>query len=242
MGCHAMDVTSRPCPLNDFTSFIVRMSYSLQSWSRLAVRSQLPLLFHFTCRTVFLWPCRVVSCLPPRASQSFTSPSLAPLASRDMLGCQCTLLTSPPWPVRLCSCLADLKSQTLIVVSSEQLANLRSLGEKEMARTASLWAVGMALTLFIDVCQYLMHPASSPVTSHFSLWLQHMARMGTSCACRMVSKLKLIPFHSVNSPDWHPVMSRRPSGVHTTALMLQRILFVLTCTNLVLMLDAGLSK
>lgn len=39
----------------------------------------------------------------------------------------------------------------------------------------------------------------------------------------MVSKLNCEPFHSVNSPACVPVRQRRPSGVHTATLMLQRI-------------------
>lgn len=39
-----------------------------------------------------------------------------------------------------------------------------------------------------------------------------------SLTCMMVSKLKAMPFHSVNSPLVDPVSSRRPSGVHRTTL------------------------
>ena len=35
----------------------------------------------------------------------------------------------------------------------------------------------------------------------------------------MVSKLKPIPFHNVNSPILEPVNSLRPSGVHRTMLI-----------------------
>lgn len=34
--------------------------------------------------------------------------------------------------------------------------------------------------------------------------------------CKIVSKLKAVPFHNVNSPLEEPVTSLRPSGVHTT--------------------------
>lgn len=39
-----------------------------------------------------------------------------------------------------------------------------------------------------------------------------------SLTCIMVSKLKAIPFHRVNSPLVDPVNNRRPSGVHRTTL------------------------
>lgn len=38
--------------------------------------------------------------------------------------------------------------------------------------------------------------------------------MAESCAWRMVSKLKVRPFHSVNSPLWEPVRTLLASGVH----------------------------
>lgn len=39
---------------------------------------------------------------------------------------------------------------------------------------------------------------------------------GGGFTCKMVSKLKVSPFHSVNSPLEAPVTRRRPSGVHCT--------------------------
>ena len=39
-------------------------------------------------------------------------------------------------------------------------------------------------------------------------------RMAESCAWRMVSKLNVRPFQSVNSPLVEPVRTLRPSGVH----------------------------
>lgn len=46
------------CPLKTWSSsFRLRMSKSLQRWSREAVSSQLPLRFSFTSITVFLWAC-----------------------------------------------------------------------------------------------------------------------------------------------------------------------------------------
>jgi hypothetical protein len=41
-----------------------------------------------------------------------------------------------------------------------------------------------------------------------------MARMAVSWACRIVSKLKVVPFQRVNSPVEAPVRIRLPSGVH----------------------------
>ena len=127
--------------------------------------------------------------------------------------------------------------------------------EKARPRTGSLCAC-VAFTLFMFGCQYLTTPPSSPEISQFSLWLQTSERMALSCACRIVSKLNevpgggmsrsaaaglryLAPFHSVNSPIWEPVSRRRPSGVHATTSTAARTLFMLTCTNLVAKLVAG---
>ena len=58
-------------------------------------------------------------------------------------------------------------------------------------------------------------------------------RIGPLCACRMVSKLNDIPFHSVNSPFCEHVNNRRPSGMNITLFTLVLILLLLTCTNFV---------
>jgi len=47
----------------------------------------------------------------------------------------------------------------------------------------------------------------------------------------MVSKLKVRPFHSVNSPLDAPVTRRRPSGVQAMQNMGQRILLVAVLTK-----------
>ena len=45
-------------------------------------------------------------------------------------------------------------------------------------------------------------------------WENWIARIAESCACKIVSKLNVSPFQSVNSPDVEPVKTRLPSGVH----------------------------
>ena len=50
-----------------------------------------------------------------------------------------------------------------------------------------------------------------------------IALTAESCACSMVSKLKVRPFHKVNSPDDAPVISLRPSGVHASVNIGHRI-------------------
>ena len=47
-----------------------------------------------------------------------------------------------------------------------------------------------------------------------------IAHIAVSCAWRMVSKLKVSPFHSVNSPLVEPVRTRRDSGVHCIPVQL----------------------
>ena len=80
------------------------------------------------------------------------------------------------------------------------------------------------------------------MTIHWSLWDQTMARTGESCACRMVSKLKVSPFQRVNSPLDAPVISLRPSGVQARVKTGHRILLVAVFTNLVVTALAGLSR
>lgn len=59
--------------------------------------------------------------------------------------------------------------------------------------------------------------------------------------CKIVSKLNVKPFHSVNSPELAPVTKRRPSGVQASVNIGQRILFVAVLTNLVVTAFIGLS-
>jgi hypothetical protein len=66
----------------------------------------------------------------------------------------------------------------------------------------------------------------------------------------MVSKLKVSPFHNVNSPLDAPVINLLPSGVHVRQKTGQRILFVATyyitsnaeLENTCLRIPRGLSK
>lgn len=60
--------------------------------------------------------------------------------------------------------------------------------------------------------------------------------------CKIVSKLKVRPFHKVNSPELAPVINRRPSGVQANVKTGQRILLVAVFTNLVVIALLGLSK
>lgn len=70
------------------------------------------------------------------------------------------------------------------------------------------------LTLFMLDCQYFTYPPWSAVSIHISLCDQVIALTGLSWACNIVSKLKVSPFHKVNSPLDAPVTKRLPSGVH----------------------------
>jgi hypothetical protein len=56
----------------------------------------------------------------------------------------------------------------------------------------------------------------------------------------MVSKLKVKPFHNVNSPEDAPVIKRLPSGVHAIVFIGHRTLFVDVCINLVVTDETGL--
>lgn len=59
--------------------------------------------------------------------------------------------------------------------------------------------------------------------------------------CKIVSKLKVSPFHSVNSPELAPVTKRLPSGVHASVKMGHRILLVAVFTKRVVTALIGLS-
>mmetsp|Transcript_1129 Transcript_1129/g.3732 ORF Transcript_1129/g.3732 Transcript_1129/m.3732 type:complete len:316 (+) Transcript_1129:329-1276(+) len=231
-GCHATDVTSRVCPLKHSISRIVRTSCTFNVWSLHPVTNQFPLTFHRRHVTWFLWSCSVPTHFPPFASHSFTSESLPPDASNAFDGCQSTHLTSPPCPESACTAAARAKSHTFTVVSSEHEQNLRSVGANASARTGSSCAL-ICFMLFKLVCQYFTTPASSPERNQFSLCEKTHARIAQLCACKIVSKLKLMPFHSVNSPFCEHVSSLRPSGVNVATFTGVRILFVETCTNFV---------
>ena len=45
-------------------------------------------------------------------------------------------------------------------------------------------------------------------------FLIHLFKQRLQLTCIIDSKLKLTPFHNVNSPLAAPVTSRRPSGTH----------------------------
>lgn len=73
----------------------------------------------------------------------------------------------------------------------------------------------------------------SQETSHEPEYDHWKDRTAQSCACKIVSKLKVRPFQSVNSPDALPVNTLLPSGVHLTQLTGVLILFVEVWTYLV---------
>ena len=81
-----------------------------------------------------------------------------------------------------------------------------------------------------------------PVTIHTSLWLHCIALTGLSWACKIVSKLKVSPFHRVNSPLEAPVISLLPSGVQERQNIGHLILLVAVLTNLVVTALTGLSR
>jgi len=157
-------------------------------------------------------------CAPTRGSQSLTTQSLPPpLATTLLVSCHCTHLTSPPWPFNVVSALALAKSNIFIVASSAHVANFRSLGLKLTPRIGSPWAC-VCFKLLKFICQYLICPESSAEISQFSLCDTVAVRTGLLCACKIVSKLKLAAFQSVNSPFCEHVSTLRPSGMNITVL------------------------
>ena len=206
--------------------------------------------------------CFLILCIPVLGSQILTGCwlSLDPDAKRPLVGCQSTHFTSAPWPLRTLSSIQLKKSQTRTVPSSEHDANLASVGLKLTDLTGSLWAWNI-LTLFMLDCQYLMKPPWSPekkyyvksvifffffekkmpVTIQVSLCDHFIARIEVSWACKMVSKLKVNPFQSVNSPLEAPVINLLPSGVQSKVKMGHLILFVAVFTNFVVTALTGFS-
>jgi hypothetical protein len=104
-------------------------------------------------------------------------------------------------------------AQRRMVESSLAVAKRRSSGLKLSARTASRWPCH-AVRLFMFGWKYLITPAWSALARYAPECAKRSARTAVSCACRIVSKLKVSPFQSVNSPECEPVSTRRPSGVH----------------------------
>ena len=178
-----------------------------------------PFWFHFKQFTEPLCMCSVdkhCRCAPTRGSQSLTTQSLPPpLAITLLVSCHCTHLTSPPWPFNVVSALALAKSNILIVASSAHVANFKSVGLKLTPRIGSPCAC-VCFKLLKFICQYLICPESSAEMSQFSLCDTVAVLTGLLCACKIVSKLKLAAFQSVNSPFCEHVSTLRPSGMNIT--------------------------
>lgn len=118
---------------------------------------------------------------------------------------------SRPWRTR--SSRLSSKSHMRMVESSLAVANRLSSGENEIPRTASRCPCH-AVRLFMFGWKYLMIPLWSALARYAPECVNVRVRTAVSCACKIVSKLNVRPFHSVNSPLVEPVKTRRPSGVH----------------------------
>lgn len=116
-------------------------------------------------------------------------------------------------PVNTRSSRIVSKFHSFSLESSLAVTNRASSGLQLRPRTASLWAFHAA-TLFIFGWKYFTMPLSSDDKRKLPQWLYRRARIVLSWACRMVSKLKVSPFQSVNSPLADAVRIRRASGVH----------------------------
>jgi hypothetical protein len=197
----------------------VRMSVTFKLASFDPVTKWWPFWFHFKQFTEPLCMCSVdkhCRCAPTRGSQSLTTQSLPPpLATTLLVSCHCTHLTSPPWPFNVVSALALAKSNILIVASSAHVANFKSVGLKLTPRIGSPCAC-VCFKLLKFICQYLICPESSAEMSQFSLCDTVAVLTGLLCACKIVSKLKLAAFQSVNSPFCEHVSTLRPSGMNIT--------------------------
>jgi hypothetical protein len=167
---------------------------------------------------------------PVLGSQNFIMLSLLPETNKPFVGCHSTHFTSHPWPVKRSAHQKNVRNQLPLPVntrssrcssnahirtveSSLAVANLLSSGLKLNARMASRWPF-QAVRLFMLGWKYLITPLWSAEAKNAPEWVNRIARIAVSCAWRIVSKLNVNPFHSVNSPLVDPVKTRRYSGVH----------------------------
>jgi len=227
-GCHVTDAMSLLYgPTCEEIVLSVRMSVTFKLASFDPVTKWWPFWFHFKQFTEPLCMCSVdkhCRCAPTRGSQSLTTQSLPPpLATTLLVSCHCTHLTSPPWPFNVVSALALAKSNILIVASSAHVANFKSVGLKLTPRIGSPCAC-VCFKLLKFICQYLICPESSAEMSQFSLRDTVAVLTGLLCACKIVSKLKLAAFQSVNSPFCEHVSTLRPSGMNITVCGLFRFI------------------
>lgn len=141
-------------------------------------------------------------------------------------------MTSQPWPgwiqileshalglrsspVSTLSTRLSANDQMRTLESSLAVANRWSSGLKLISRMASReFEPCQAVKLFMFGSKYLITPVLSAEARYAPEWLNVMAQIAVSCAWRIVSKLNVRPFQSVNSPLVDPVRTRRPSGVH----------------------------
>lgn len=143
-----------------------------------------------------------------------------PLHALDIPPMTCKKISPPgkcanrlPLPVNTRSSRCSSKAHIRTVESSLAVANLLSSGLKLNARMASRWPF-QAVRLFMLGWKYLITPLWSAEAKNAPEWVNRIARIAVSCAWRIVSKLNVNPFHSVNSPLVDPVRTRRYSGVH----------------------------
>lgn len=172
---------------------------------------------------------KVERTLPVRGSQNLIMLSLLPETRRPLVLCHSTHLTSQPCPmktmrftshhigphapVRTRSSLLSSNDHILMVESSLAVANRPSSGLKLSPLIASRCPCH-AVRLFMFGWKYLMTPLWSAEPKYSPECENCIVRTAVSWACRIVSKLKVWPFQSVNSPLVDPVRTRRPSGVH----------------------------
>lgn len=127
--------------------------------------------------------------------------------------------------MRVLSTLLSEKDHILTLESSLAVANRPSSGLKLIPRMASRELDPChAVKLFILGSKYLMMPVLSDETRYAPEWVNVRVHMAESCACKMVSKLNVNPFHRVNSPLVEPVSIRRASGVHWSNYGLRSLL------------------
>mmetsp|Transcript_26849 Transcript_26849/g.70498 ORF Transcript_26849/g.70498 Transcript_26849/m.70498 type:complete len:246 (+) Transcript_26849:966-1703(+) len=213
------------------------MSKTLHRWSHDDVIIQLPLALNRMSDTVLRCRASVDRGCAVRGSHSTSArvASRPPDATRPLLGCHATDRTSAPWTPRPARSSRHVsKSKNLTVPSSDAVASLASVGEKHSRQMRSLCPSNWATWFMLD-CQYMILPSSSHVA--IQLWLcdQTMSRTPDWWACKIVSKLNVSPFHSVNSPVDAPVISLRPSGVHLRQKIGHLFLFTLWWKNRVVM-------
>lgn len=130
------------------------------------------------------------------------TPSSAPVANRSSLGAQVASRIASPWPWNTWR-LFMFCWKYLITPALSALRSHWPECDHERARTAESCA-----------CEHVKRACVSSGSTSYTESARLERREGAERTWRIVSKLNVSPFQSVNSPEVEPVKMRRASGVN----------------------------